>query len=165
MVSKSNSTINRDDHSTVVIVSGLPRSGTSMMMSMLKAGGMELLVDSQRKADDDNPKGYYELEKVKNLRHDNSWLNEASHKAVKVISILLYQLPEDIRYKIIFIKRNLDEVLASQQLMLERRGNSLPDKQTNIMMKKNSTSISRKWSGGLRIRKTWMLFTSTTAKL
>lgn len=108
----------------VVIVSGLPRSGTSLMMQMLYAGGMEPATDQIRKADDDNPRGYYELEKVKELDKggDKTWLKAYRGKVVKVISFLLRDLPLDLNYRVIFLLRDLDEVLASQNKMLERRG-------------------------------------------
>ena len=103
---------------TITIVSGLPRSGTSLMMQMLEAGGMEVLTDRIRKADSDNPRGYYEFEKVKDLDKDSSWLNLSSGKVVKIVSVLLYDLPRDRNYNIIFMNRNLQEVLASQRKML-----------------------------------------------
>jgi hypothetical protein len=108
----------------VIVVSGLPRSGTSMAMKMLEAGGMPLVVDGIRTADEDNPKGYYELERVKELDKggDQGWVKGARGKAVKIISFLLKDLPGDSRYKIIFMHRDLSEVLASQAKMLERRG-------------------------------------------
>lgn len=106
----------------VTIVSGLPRSGTSMMMSMLAAGGVEPLTDSLRAADEDNPRGYLELEKVKGLASDSSWLADAEGKAVKVISSLLKHLPVGHSYKVIFMRRRMKEVLASQKQMLARRG-------------------------------------------
>ncbi|MBI5633199.1 MAG: sulfotransferase domain-containing protein [Nitrospirae bacterium] len=106
----------------IVIVSGLPRSGTSMMMRMLSADGMEVAVDNERKADEDNPCGYYELEQVKQIREDNAWLDELGGKVVKMISMLLFDLPSDRKYKIIFMKRDLNEILASQRVMLQRRG-------------------------------------------
>jgi hypothetical protein len=108
----------------VVIVSGLPRSGTSMAMKMLEAGGMELVVDNVRTADVDNPKGYYEDERVKDLAEmeDTSWFRAARGKVIKVVSSLLNYLPADNAYKVIFMRRNLHEVLASQAKMLERRG-------------------------------------------
>lgn len=106
----------------IVIVSGLPRSGTSLMMQMLQAGGMPLLLDNIRQADEDNPKGYFEFEPVKQLNKDASWLEKAEGKAVKVIYRLLYDLPQNREYRIIFMKRPLGEVLRSQQIMLERRG-------------------------------------------
>jgi hypothetical protein len=106
----------------VVIVSGLPRSGTSLMMQMLQAGGVPLLVDHIRRADEDNPKGYFEFEPVKQLRKDASWLEKAEGRAVKVIYRLLYELPDDREYRVIFMRRPLGEVLRSQAIMLERRG-------------------------------------------
>lgn len=108
----------------ITIVSGIPRSGTSMMMQMLKAGGLDPLADHLRKADDDNPQGYFELEKVKRLRQDKSWISEAEGKVVKVITQLLPDLPADRKYKVILMNRDLDEVLASQSEMLKRRGES-----------------------------------------
>lgn len=111
----------------ITIVSGLPRSGTSMMMSMLRAGGVPLLVDGQRTADADNPKGYFEFERVKKLPHDTAWLAEARGKAVKVIAALLEHLPADHRYRVIFMRRRIEEVLDSQQVMLERRGEEAPE--------------------------------------
>lgn len=106
----------------ITIVSGLPRSGTSMMMRMLEAGGMEVLTDNERKADEDNPKGYYELEKVKKIKEDSSWLADAQGKAFKMVSMLLYHLPMDRNFNVIFMQRNIDEMLASQKKMLERKG-------------------------------------------
>ena len=106
----------------ITIVSGLPRSGTSMMMQMLMAGGMGIVTDAIRKADEDNPRGYLEWERVKKLKEDHSWLNECPGKAVKVISMLLFDLPSIHHYKIIFMQREIEEVLASQRIMLGRRG-------------------------------------------
>ncbi len=106
----------------ITIVSGLPRSGTSMMMKMLEAGGMEVVVDNIRKSDEDNPKGYYEFEKVKKIKTDASWLDGTRGKVFKMVSMLLYDLPADRQYKIIFMKRNMDEMLASQRAMLVRLG-------------------------------------------
>lgn len=106
----------------IVIVSGLPRSGTSMMMKMLEAGGLEALTDGARKADEDNPGGYYEFERVKKVKDERTWLEGARGKVVKVISRLLCDLPVDYAYKVIFMQRDMDEVLASQRAMLARRG-------------------------------------------
>jgi hypothetical protein len=106
----------------ITIVSGLPRSGTSMMMQMLEAGGMPILTDKLRKADVDNPHGYLELEKAKGIRRDASWLAEAEGKAFKMVAILLYHLPADRQYKIIFMKRDLTEMLKSQTTMLRNLG-------------------------------------------
>lgn len=108
----------------IVIVSGLPRSGTSMMMKLLDAAGIPIMTDAVRTADVDNPKGYFEYERVKDLEKepDRSWVREARGKALKVISWLLKDLPDDNAYEIIFMRRDIDEVLASQNKMLVHRG-------------------------------------------
>ena len=108
----------------VIVVSGLPRSGTSMTMKMLEAGGLQPVTDQVRSADEDNPRGYFEDERVKDLAQmeDRSWLRAARGKVIKVISSLLQHLPDDNFYKVIFMRRNLSEVLASQAKMLDRRG-------------------------------------------
>jgi len=106
----------------LTIVSGLPRSGTSMMMRMLELAGLPVLTDEQRGADDDNPNGYYEFEAVKQTADDPSWLNGSEGSAVKMVYRLLYDLPTDRQYRVLFMRRNLDEVLASQQVMLNRHG-------------------------------------------
>jgi len=106
----------------ITIVSGLPRSGTSLMMQMLAAGGMSLLTDLGRKPDIDNPRGYCEWEPIKLLPKDPHLIDKAEGKAVKVISQLLLALPEGRNYKVIFMERPLPEVLASQDEMLKRRG-------------------------------------------
>lgn len=107
----------------VVVVSGLPRSGTSMMMKMLEAGGLEVVIDGIREADSDNPKGYYEFERVKQLdKEDTDWVEQAHGKVVKVISALLEHLPPGYSYQVLFMNRQMAEVLASQRKMLERRG-------------------------------------------
>jgi len=106
----------------VTIVSGLPRSGTSMMMKMLEAGGLPVLADHLRTADEDNPKGYYEFERVKQIKTDKAWLPEARGKAVKMISELLQYLPPEYQYRVLFMRRKLEETLASQKQMLAHRG-------------------------------------------
>lgn len=106
----------------VTIVSGLPRSGTSMMMRMLEAGGMPVIADHERKADIDNPRGYYEFEPAKRTKQDPSWLTTANGKAVKMVYQLLYDLPAGYEYRVLFMSRKMDEVLASQRKMLERLG-------------------------------------------
>jgi len=105
----------------IIIVSGLPRSGTSMLMRMLEAGGIPPFTDVKRQADSDNPRGYYEYEPVKRLDQDASWMGDAAGHALKVISSLLRYLPQEYAYAVIFINRSLEEVLASQQAMLRRR--------------------------------------------
>lgn len=106
----------------VVVVSGLPRSGTSMMMNMLQASGLPLITDGIRSADEDNPKGYFELERVKKLKEEHAWLADAGGHVVKVISDLLRDLPANYSYRVIFMRRKIDEILASQEQMLIRRG-------------------------------------------
>ena len=111
---------------TIFVVAGLPRTGTSMLMQMLAAGGVPILSDGERQADEDNPKGYLELEAAKGLRDDASFLDSASGQAVKIVAQLLPYLPskEGRRYRILFTQRDLDEVMASQGVMLERSGHA-----------------------------------------
>ncbi|MBS3782484.1 MAG: sulfotransferase [Candidatus Thermoplasmatota archaeon] len=115
------------DENTITIVSGLPRSGTSMMMQMLDEGGIEPLTDKERGPDEDNPKGYYEYERVKQLPDYTEWLEEAKGKSVKVLGELIKHLPGDYYYKIVFMERNLDEIIESQTKMLERKGEDPDD--------------------------------------
>ena len=110
--------------SFITVVSGLPRSGTSLVMQMLAAGGMTVLADGVRESDDDNPAGYYEFEPVKRTRSDASWVESAVGKAVKVVYLLLMDLPAEFSYRVLFMRRDLDEVVASQQVMLQRLGKS-----------------------------------------
>jgi hypothetical protein len=104
----------------IVIVSGLPRSGTSLCMRMLDVGGMDVLTDNIRRPDIDNPNGYYEYELAKKIKEDRTWLPPARGKAFKMVSMLLYDLPKDFRYKILFMTRNMSEILVSQTKMLKR---------------------------------------------
>lgn len=110
----------------ITIVSGLPRSGTSMMMRMLEVGGIPPLTDSERAADEDNPNGYYEFERVKKLPNDVGWLPDARGKAVKMVFTLLHELPAKYQYRVIFMRRTMTEILASQRTMLERQGKDIP---------------------------------------
>lgn len=103
----------------ITIVTGLPRSGTSMMMQMLQAGGIPILTDSQREADEDNPRGYLEFAKTKGLREDNAWLLDAKGMAVKVIAHLLEYLPT-ADYRFILMQRDMQEIIRSQRVMLSR---------------------------------------------
>jgi hypothetical protein len=106
----------------IIIVSGLPRSGTSLMMQMLDQGGVPVVTDNQRTPDTDNPRGYYEFELVKKVKEDTSWVPDTRGKAVKMVSQLLYDLPQGERYRIVFMERDLDEMLDSQEKMLQRLG-------------------------------------------
>ncbi len=122
------------DKDTITVVTGLPRSGTSMMMKMLEVGGIPPLTDKVRKANEDNPKGYYEYERVKKLPDDTDWVPLAEGKAVKVLAELVKHLPETYHYKVIFMERNLDEMLVSQRKMLIRRGKD-PDEISDAELK------------------------------
>jgi hypothetical protein len=118
----------------VVVVSGLPRSGTSLMMQMLEAGGLPVLTDALRTPDNSNPKGYLEYEPVKRLKEgDTAWVTEAQGKVVKIISSLLTYLPASSSYDVIFMMRPLPEVLASQRKMLIERGRD-PDQTSDTDM-------------------------------
>lgn len=135
------------DKDFVTIVSGLPRSGTSLMMQMLQAGGMELLTDGRRASDESNPRGYFEHEAVKHGRNDLSWLEQAGGKAVKVIHLLLLNLPGDRNYRVIFMLRNLEEVVASQRVMLNQQGRApaaLADKTLADIFEKQMATV-RQW--------------------
>lgn len=104
----------------VYVASGLPRSGTSMAMRMLVAGGLPALADDRRGADSDNPRGYFELEAVKGTAADASWVGAAPGRVVKVISHLLQHLPAEHEYRVVFLRRPLDQIVRSQRVMLER---------------------------------------------
>lgn len=120
---------NRQRQRPIVVVSGLPRSGTSLMMQILEAGGIIPLTDGLRQADADNPKGYYEYERVKKLdKGDVVWLADAEGKAVKVVSALVKFLPPRYAYRVIFMERALSEVLASQARMLQHRAAAAPSR-------------------------------------
>ena len=126
----------------IVVVSGLPRSGTSMMMRMLDAGGLPIMTDGLRTADEDNPRGYYEHERVKNLEKDpdKSWVREARGKGLKVISHLLKELPDENYYRVVLMRRDLSEVVASQNKMLVRRGeeNPIEDERVTDLYRKHT---------------------------
>ncbi|MEW6752666.1 MAG: sulfotransferase [Candidatus Latescibacterota bacterium] len=136
----------------VTVVSGLPRSGTSMMMQMLEAGGIPALTDGARPANEDNPRGYYELERVKQVRHDKEWVAQAHGRAVKVISSLLCELPAGHRYKVVFMRRRMPEVLASQRAMLERRGEVAAAQADDEAMARRLASHLREVEGELARR-------------
>lgn len=116
-----------------------------MMMKMLEAGGVPPVADGLREADTDNPKGYYEFERVKQLdKGDIGWLEDARGSAVKVISALLEHLPSDYEYDVIFIHRRLSEVLASQKKMLIHRGedpNKVSDEELMMLFEKHKSTV------------------------
>ena len=112
------------------ITSGLPRSGTSMMMQMVEKAGIPILMDTTRAADESNPKGYFEYDPVNRLKQDNSWIENADGKAVKIISVFLEELPAHLDYGIIFMERDIDSILESQRKMLSRQGLKSPADQS-----------------------------------
>ena len=126
----------------ITVVSGLPRSGTSLMMQILEANGFEILTDNIRETDESNPKGYYEYEKVKSLMRDNFWLSEADGKAVKVIAQLIPYLPNNYEYKVIFMNRDMDEILSSQEKMLKRL-ESNKRISTDLLKKSFTSSVNK----------------------
>ena len=134
----------------IVVVSGLPRSGTSMTMRMLEAADLPIVADGLREADEDNPKGYFELERVKDLGQESDWdwLQDARGKAIKIISYLLKELPEGHNYKVVFMRRDLREVLASQAKMLDRRGEtSQTDDERMVELYENDL-----WKAGYQLK-------------
>ncbi|MGE5207055.1 MAG: sulfotransferase domain-containing protein [Chlamydiota bacterium] len=118
----------------ITVVSGIPRSGTSLMMQMMAAGGMPVLTDGQRSADANNPRGYFELESVKALGKNQDVAGQAEGKVVKVISSLLPSLPKQFQYRVIFMCRPLEEVVSSQNRMLERLGKDVPATPTTAVI-------------------------------
>jgi hypothetical protein len=131
----------------IVVVSGLPRSGTSMMMKILAEGGLVIVTDEQRTADDDNPNGYFELETVKQMATGKvEWLSNAGGKVVKVISALLEYLPSSYSYKVIFMEREIKEILASQRKMLARRNETsqIDDAEMEAQFRKH-LSVVKPW--------------------
>ena len=138
----------------VTIVSGLPRSGTSMMMQMLEAGGLPILADGERTADESNPRGYHEFERAKRLMQDRTWLPEARGKVVKIVAQLLPLLPgadrdaKPFAYRVIFMERDLREIIASQARMLMRQGKQAPGDQ--------GSDLSHVFYQQLSIVRTWL---------
>jgi hypothetical protein len=110
----------------ITVVSGLPRSGTSLMMQMISAGGMPVLTDGLRSADDNNPKGYLEWEAAKSLPKNPELIAGAEGKVVKIISALLFSLPAGYEYRVVFMRRPLEEIVASQDKMFQRLGKEVP---------------------------------------
>jgi len=132
LVAFSAKKINLLNKNTILVVSGLPRSGTSLMMQILRQAGIPLLVDDQRTADESNPQGYFEYQPVKKLKTDASWLPLSLGKAVKIVSPLLFYLPDHFEYKIIFMTRQLDEIIVSQNKMLKNQQAFTNEEQAKI---------------------------------
>jgi hypothetical protein len=133
----------------ITVVSGLPRSGTSLMMQMLHAGGMPVLTDNLRAPDDNNPQGFLEYEKVKALKKDNTWMGEAEGKVVKIVSHLLPSMDMKYRYRIVFMARDVEEVVRSQASMLERLGKTQAQAPTELLLAHYSKHLKeiREWLG------------------
>jgi Sulfotransferase domain len=131
----------------IVIVSGLPRSGTSMMMRILAEGGLPVITDELRRPDVDNPNGYFEFETVRQMSEGNvDWLANANGKAVKVISALLEYLPSNYSYKIIFLERDIREILESQRKMLAHRNEKATGAEAEIELQiQNHLSVMKPW--------------------
>ncbi|GAK51790.1 type I phosphodiesterase/nucleotide pyrophosphatase [Candidatus Moduliflexus flocculans] len=139
----------RSNSSPIIVVSGLPRSGTSMMMQMLMNGGLPILADNARPADESNPNGYYEYEAVKRLDRENAWLKNAEGKAIKIVAQLLFFLPARYNYKIIFMLRDMNEIIRSQQAMLARQGKTGTQTPSAAILRRNYQRIIAKvmrWS-------------------
>ncbi|HUU82065.1 MAG TPA: sulfotransferase [Phycisphaerae bacterium] len=134
----------------IAIVSGLPRSGTSMMMQMLDKAGIPVLTDNIRVADADNPKGYYEFEAVKRTRKDASWVKQAPGKVVKMVHLLLLDLPLNREYRVVFMKRHLEEVVKSQNIMLDRHGKEWAEADREKVIKAFQAQMKQvdKWMAG-----------------
>lgn len=142
----------------ITIVSGLPRSGTSVMMQMLVAGGIPALTDGERVADTDNPRGYYEYERAKKIKTDQGWLEDARGKVVKMVHVLLLDLPRDVagqEYAVVFMRRNLDEVVKSQGVMLERagkKGGNIAPEQLKIVYLQQIDRVLKEMAGRKNVR-------------
>lgn len=139
--------MNKLSKDEIVVVSGLPRSGTSLVMNLLQNAGLKLLIDNCRSPDEDNPAGYFEYSPVKSMRVSTEWIPLARGKAVKVVSPLLSHLPSDEKYRIVLMLRNCEEVYASQQTMLKNRGHS---------KRKNSNEVIRALTNQIDEVQTWL---------
>ncbi|MDH3519485.1 MAG: sulfotransferase [Myxococcales bacterium] len=134
----------------VTLVSGVPRSGTSLMMQMLGAGGFPLLTDGLREPDEHNPRGYFEFEAAKRTLRDTSWLAQALGRAVKLVHALVASLPDAYPYRVILLRRPLGQVVASQRAMLARFGGVegvLPDARLSEIFAAQLADLER-WAEG-----------------
>ena len=157
----------KEEQEAIVIVSGLPRSGTSMMMKMLEAGGIPPLTDEIREADPDNPRGYYEYERVKQLdKGDTEWIGQAKGRAVKVISALLQHLPDNYHYRVIFLERHMPEILASQRKMLLRRGEDpeeTDDEEMTALFQRHLQQVKRRLASQENVDVLYIQYSETLA--
>ncbi len=135
MTLEAGSRLNRVAAGEVVVVTGLPRSGTSLVMRMLAAGGLDLVADATRRPDDDNPHGYFESDLVRRLDVDARWLFACGRRGVKILSHLLRWIPDSLPVRVLFVHRAIDEVIASQEAMIARRrarGESPADQRVRV---------------------------------
>ncbi len=127
----------------ITVVSGLPRSGTSLLMQMLQAGGLPLLTDERRQADQSNPQGYFEFDPVRRLQQEQGWLSETEGRAVKIVAPLLLYLPPTHDYRVLFMERALEEILHSQQRMLQRLGHAEPPADEALLARAFAQQVAR----------------------
>jgi predicted AlkP superfamily phosphohydrolase/phosphomutase/tetratricopeptide (TPR) repeat protein len=132
----------------VVIVCGLPRSGTSMLMQMLTAGGLPAVTDGIRSADEDNPRGYFELEAVKQMENGAPWLDDARGKAVKIVAPLIPHLPDGVACRVLLTERDINDIIASQRQMMLRRGRSVSETPDRLARLKNEYLRLVVWTKG-----------------
>ncbi len=138
---------NTPEDQIITIVSGLPRSGTSLMMQILEAAGLPTFTDGKRTPDESNQKGYYEHDQVAGLMNqtDTTWLHQAKGHSLKVVAPLLSKLPKELKYRVLFMERNIQDVLQSQSTMLTRLG------------KKSGTgNIEKAYHQQVEAAKTWL---------
>ena len=131
---------------TITVVSGLPRSGTSLMMQLLVAAGWLPLTDGKRLPDEDNPRGYFEWDKARELAKDSAWMPQARGKVVKVVAQLLPFLPAGEHYNVVFMERNLAEVVASQSAMLARQRRPKAELADAQLMQTYATQLRAVWT-------------------
>lgn len=102
----------------ITLITGIPRSGTSLMMQLFKAANVDIATDAIRTEDDNNPKGYYELEAVKGIVKNNAFLKDLDGKTIKIVAPLVTFIDLSLEYRVVFMIRDLDEVVQSQEKMV-----------------------------------------------
>ena len=134
------------ENDVIIVVTGLPRSGTSLMMQILQSMGIEIFTDNKRLPNESNPKGYFEHELVKMIEYDTSWVKEVEGKAIKIVSPLLAYLPNNHSYKIIFMDRVLDEIVQSQEKMLSVNNVPNPQIKPGVIKQIFIKDLKQAWS-------------------
>lgn len=134
------------DKNDIIVVTGLPRSGTSLVMQILQSMGIDLFTDNKRSPDQSNPRGYFEHELVKTIEYDTSWIKKVEGKAIKIVSPLLVYLPNNYNYKIIFMDRVLDEIVQSQEKMLLVNGVPNPQIEPEVIKQIFIKDLKQAWS-------------------